>query len=206
MCSAFPRLQGRRPTASLPAVTAWVTCREGLAPPPGCTAPRGARYRSPTTGPVRSARTGGRPDWLPWVSGGPAGGARRIARNALSPAPARVVTSRDTVGSEAMGPNSSGDERDPAISARQSPPNASANARSATFLPGSCADPGRRHRSNPTDRPRSRPETRNVSASSRPPVWQTIPDPSDDTTILRPEPIAFTRKGASKLWRPSPPG
>ena len=126
--------------------------------------------------------------------------ALRIARNALGPASARVVTSLETVGSDGMGPNSSGEDRSTAMSARQSPPSASVTARSATILPGSCTARGVRHRESASDRPWPRPVTRSASISSSPPAWLTIPEPSDDTMILRTEPIVFTWK-VPLLWR-----
>ena len=63
--------------------------------------------------------------------------AARIAGNATSMSPAKAVTSRDTVGSEATGPNRPGWARTTARSAAQSPPSATAVARSTTILPGS---------------------------------------------------------------------
>ena len=77
---------------------------------------------------------------------GRAARALRIARSARGASVARAVTSRDTTGSEATGPASSGWERSTAISARQSPPSASAMTRSAMILPGSCTARGARHR------------------------------------------------------------
>jgi hypothetical protein len=52
------------------------------------------------------------------------------------PHPGRL-TSRDTTGSDATGPASSGCSRKTAMSARLSPPKATAAARSATIFPGS---------------------------------------------------------------------
>ena len=60
---------------------------------------------------------------------------------------ARRATSRETTGSEATGPNSSGCARSIATSARQSPPSASATARSVTIFPGLCTARAGRHRS-----------------------------------------------------------
>ena len=64
--------------------------------------------------------------------------------------PASALTSRDTTGSDATGPASSGCSRSTAISARQSPPSATAAARSATIFPGSCTARGARHRARPS--------------------------------------------------------
>lgn len=61
--------------------------------------------------------------------------AARIARSAFSPEAARVSTRRETVGSEATGPNTAGSARNMPTSARQSPPSATASATSSrTFL------------------------------------------------------------------------
>ena len=61
-----------------------------------------------------------------------------MAFRARSASAARRVTSRDTTGSEATGPNSSGCARSIATSARQSPPSARATARSVMIFPGLC--------------------------------------------------------------------
>ena len=59
-----------------------------------------------------------------------------------------------------------------------------------------------------TSRPWSRPVTRSVWVSSRPPAWETIPVPSADTTILRRRAVRCTRKVPFELERtglsPSP--
>ena len=107
--------------------------------------------------------------------------AARIAASARGPLAASVLTSRDTTGSDATGPARSGCSRSTAISARQSPPSASAAARSATILPGSCTARGARHGSRAADRPRPRPVTRIVSHSRTAPAWDTRPRPSADT-------------------------
>ena len=60
-----------------------------------------------------------------------------IAASAAAESPARVSINRDTVGSEAIGPNTSGCARSCPMSARQSPPIASEMARSSRILPGS---------------------------------------------------------------------
>ena len=111
----------------------------------------------------------------------------RIACSARGRSPARTLTSRDTTGSDATGQASPGCSRSTAISARQSPPSATAAARSATTLPGSCAARGARHRASPSARPRPRPVTRIVSYSRTAPSWDTSPLPSADTAtrVLR---------------------
>ena len=62
--------------------------------------------------------------------------AARIAFKARGASVASRATSRDTTGSEATGPNSSGCARSTATSARQSPPSANATTRSVTIFPG----------------------------------------------------------------------
>jgi hypothetical protein len=87
---------------------------------------------------------------------------------------------RDTVGSEATGPNSCGCARSPATSARQSPPIARLIARSGTILPGSCRANGRRHRASVALNAASSPTAVAVRVSSTPPAPETTlrPDPS----------------------------
>ena len=120
--------------------------------------------------------------------------ALRIARSARGASAASAVISRDTTGSEATGPASSGWERSTATSARQSPPSASATARSAMIFPGSCTARGARHRASPAERPSPSPVTRAASASSNAPAWDTIPLPSADTVILGRRAVFFTWK------------
>jgi hypothetical protein len=71
--------------------------------------------------------------------------ALRMAVSAFSPAVARVPIRRETVGSEATGPNTVGSARSVAMSARQSPPSATASAMSRRTLPGSWTARGFRH-------------------------------------------------------------
>jgi hypothetical protein len=118
--------------------------------------------------------------------------ALRIARSARGASAARAVTSRETTGSEATGPASSGWARSTAISARQSPPRASATTRSATIFPGSCTARGARHRASPADSSRPRPVTRAASNSNSAPAWDTSPWPSADTVILGRRAVLFT--------------
>ena len=63
--------------------------------------------------------------------------AERIAAMAASTSSASVAISRDTVASEATGPNTSGWARTTATSAAQSPPRATAIATSVSTLAGS---------------------------------------------------------------------
>ena len=133
--------------------------------------------------------------------------AARAARSAFSAragVAASASISRDTVGSDATDPNSSGWARNIATSAKQSPPNANVTARSATTFPGSCTARGLRHPASPTDKPRSSPAARSVSVNSNAPAWATTPDPSPDTTTLAYRPVVFTRKVPSELARTGP--
>ena len=125
--------------------------------------------------------------------------ASRIARSARGASAARAVTSRDTTGSDATGQASSGWERNTAMSARQSPPSASAMTRSAMIFPGSCTARGARHRASPAVRAPPRPVTRAASASSNAPAWETRPRPSADTVILGRRAVLFTWKVPS-VW------
>jgi hypothetical protein len=63
--------------------------------------------------------------------------AARTAGNDTSMSPASAVIRRETVGSLATGPNTSGCARSTATSARQSPPSATAVATSSSTFPGS---------------------------------------------------------------------
>lgn len=87
---------------------------------------------------------------------------------------------RETVGSEATGPNSSGSARSIATSDRQSPPSATARARSSRILPESCTARGLRHGSRAAESAASRPVRRTVSTSSTPPACETNPLPPPD--------------------------
>jgi len=118
--------------------------------------------------------------------------AARIAFSARGPSAASAVTSRDTTGSDATGPARSGCSRSTAMSARQSPPSATAAARPATILPGSRTARGARHRERPRDRFRPRPVTRSVSHSTTAPAWETMPLPSQDTVTRAVRALFFT--------------
>jgi hypothetical protein len=93
---------------------------------------------------------------------------------------ANVSTSRDTVGSEATGPNTCGCARSWAMSARQSPPIAKLIARSSSTLPGSWRAVGRRHGNRAALNAVSRATVAAVRASSTPPAPDTtfLPCPS----------------------------
>jgi hypothetical protein len=130
--------------------------------------------------------------------------AARIAASARGPSAARDLTSRDTTGSDATGPANSGCSRSTAISARQSPPSASAAARSATILPGSCTARSARHGSRAADRPRPRPVTRSVSHNKTAPAWDTRPFPSADTATRLLRALLFTWKVPSARYGQDP--
>src|SRR6478672_329288 len=96
-----------------------------------------------------------------------------IAANAAGASAARVSISRDTVGSEATCPNTPGSDRTWAMSARQSPPIATAIARSSRTFPGSCTANGRIQGASAVDSSPSRPSRLAVAASSTAPAWDT---------------------------------
>jgi len=127
--------------------------------------------------------------------------AARIAFSPRGPSAARSLTSRDTTGSDATGPASSGCSRSTAMSARQSPPSATAAARSAMTFPGSWIALGARHRARLRDRSRPRPVTRIVSHSRTAPAWDTSPRPSADTATRVPRALLFTWKVPSARLR-----
>ena len=87
--------------------------------------------RSASTSHVRGSLAGPRPHHGPRRG---AGGSIAASTRSASAASTSIV--RDTVGSEATGPNSAGSARSSAISARQSPPSASVTAKSSTILAG----------------------------------------------------------------------
>jgi len=93
-----------------------------------------------------------------------------IAASAASPPAASRSTVRDTVGSEATRPDTAGCARSTATSARQSPPNASAPARSRITLPGSWTAVNGRHGPSARDNPRSSPVARAAWTNSTPPA------------------------------------
>jgi hypothetical protein len=93
---------------------------------------------------------------------------------------ANAVISRDTVGSEATAPNTPGSARSRPISAKQSPPMASATARSQTILPGSWLASGLRQGDNAVDNAPIRPLRSAVRASATAPACDTTPRPVAD--------------------------
>ena len=99
--------------------------------------------------------------------------ARALARAAAmlrSPSACTESTTRNTVGSDATGPNRSGWLRSTAMSARQSPPSASDTARWVSTTPGSCAERRRRVCAIAADNPAVRPTRSASSASSNAPA------------------------------------
>lgn len=99
-----------------------------------------------------------------------------IATRARGASRASASIVRETVGSEATGPRTPGSARSTATSARQSPPKASAIARSSTTFAGSCTALGLRQGANPLDSAEPRPAARTVSTGSTPPVCDTTPE------------------------------
>ena len=111
-------------------------------------------HHQPTLSAVHVRGSG--PGRIPGVgASSSAGGVDRRQRGPTSAA--NVVINRDTVGSEATGPNTSRSPRRCAMSARQSPPIATDTARSNTILPGSWVARGLRHGANACDSSSSRP-------------------------------------------------
>ena len=97
--------------------------------------------------------------------------------------------SREAVGSDATGPNTSGSARSMATSARQSPPRAVASATSSRTLPGSCTVRGLRHGASAADIEVSRPTLRTVSTNSTVPACETAPWPPPSTRTRGYNPI-----------------
>ncbi len=95
--------------------------------------------------------------------------------------PARVSIRRETVGSEATGPNTAGSARSMPTSARQSPPSATARATSSKIFPGSCTARGFRHGVSAADIAVPRPTLRTVSTSRTPPACETTARPPPST-------------------------
>jgi len=121
--------------------------------------------RSTITGPA--AGTG---DRCAHAAARAAAAARLIEVSTASPPAARRSTVRDTVGSDATRPNTAGCARSTAMSARQSPPNASVPARSRTTLPGSWTAVSGHHGPRARDNPRSNPVARAVWTNNAPPA------------------------------------
>lgn len=127
--------------------------------------------------------------------------AAAIAASALSASRANVSISRDTVGSEATRPNTAGSARTVAMSARQSPPRATAIARSPTIFPGSWIAVGRHHRPSAADSARSSPTLAIVATSSVAPAFDTTPVPAVSTFNDGYNPVGFlTRKVLQNLY------
>lgn len=122
---------------------------------------------------------------------------RAVARAARSAARAEGSTpasSRQTVGVEATGPNTSAWSRSAARSAIASPPSASITARSTAIRPGACPVPRGRSRHSASAKAALRPVASARSAGRREPTWRTTPRPSADTTSLGRDPVACTQK------------
>jgi hypothetical protein len=103
-----------------------------------------------------------------------------IAANAAGASAAKVAISRDTVGSDATDPNTPGSVRSIAISAKQSPPMASAIARSQTIFPGSWLANGLRHGASAADSAVDKPVACAARANATAPACDTTPRPVAD--------------------------
>jgi hypothetical protein len=112
------------------------------------------------------------------------GEVEQLAANAFGASAANAAINRDTVGSDATRPNTPGSHRSTATSARQSPPTASAIARSTRTLPGSCWASGLRHGASAADYPLVRPVLSAVRASTTAPACDTTPEPPASTENL----------------------
>jgi len=107
-----------------------------------------------------------------------------IAASAAGASLANAAMVRDTVGSEATHPYTTGCSRSTAMSARQSPPRLSVTARSVSTFAGSCIAKGLRHDASALDNPTPKPLTPMVSVSNIPPPDDTV-EPSDLPTATR---------------------
>lgn len=105
-----------------------------------------------------------------------------IARNTAAASWASRSTVRDTVGSDATGPNRPGSARNSATSARQSPPTARLTARSSSTFAGSCTAFTGRHGTSAPASAWSSPTVRTVSVSRTAPACDTTIDPAVSTT------------------------
>ena len=120
--------------------------------------------------------------------------AASTAASTASTSPARVLTRRHTVGSEATGPKSSPWPRSTARSDRHRPPRAAHRARSATILPGSCTARGLRQDSRARESAVSRPVARIVPVSSLAPACPTAGTSPDSTPTAGYNPVPFTTR------------
>ncbi len=120
--------------------------------------------------------------------------AARADRRPASAAGSMPASTRQAVGVEATGPNTSAWSRSTARSPMASPPSASITARSTAILPGSCPVPRGRSRRSASVKALVRPVASARSASSRDPAWLTTPRPSAETTSLGRDPVVCTQK------------
>ena len=120
--------------------------------------------------------------------------AASTAASTASASPARVLISRQTVGSEATGPKSSPWLRSRARSDRARPPRAAHRARSATILPGSCTARGLRQDSRARESAVSRPVARIVPVSSLAPAGPTAGTSPASAPACGYNPVPFTTR------------
>ena len=119
---------------------------------------------------------------------------RSTAASTASTSPARVLTRRHTVGSEATGPKSSPWLRSTARSDRHRPPRAAHSARSTMILPGSCTASGLRQDSRARESAVSRPTARIVPVSSLAPAGPTAGTSPASTPTAGYNPVPFTTR------------
>jgi hypothetical protein len=117
--------------------------------------------------------------------------AAAMAASAAGASAASVSISRDTVGSGATSPKTSGAARSCATSARQSPPTAKLTARSSSTLPGSCSAVGRRHDPSASDSAVASPTVCAVRNSSTAPAFGTTLEPCPSTARAGYGPLRF---------------
>ena len=130
--------------------------------------------------------------------------AARIARSARGASAASAPTSRETTGSEATGPASSGCGAQHRDIGQAVPAQRQRHRQVGDDLPRVVHRPRRPPPGQRRDRPWPRPVTRSVSASSSTPAWDTIPVPSADTVILGRRAVFCTWKVPFGLARTGP--
>lgn len=115
-------------------------------------------------------------------------------RRAFRAAVLMPASTRQAVGVEATGPNTSRWSRSTARSAIASPPSASVTARSTATRPGSCPVPRGRSRHRASEKALVSVVASARSASRREPAWLTTPCPSALTTSLGRDRVVCTQK------------
>lgn len=120
--------------------------------------------------------------------------AASTAASTASASWARVLTRRQTVGSEATWPKSSPWLRSTDRSDRHRPPRAAHRARSTMILPGSCTARGLRQGARAPDNPTSRPTARTVPVSSLAPAGPTAGTSPASAPACGYNPVPFTTR------------